>query len=68
MLLIRYVMDSLFLVTPKSMRVYMHAWRHMLFARWFVDALLPGMHFFPASALVCVSVFLFAGFFSRCAL
>ena len=31
-------------------------------------ALLPGMHFFPASALVCVSVFLFASFLSHCAL
>ena len=28
--------------------------------RWL--ALLPGMHFFPASALVCVSVFLLACF------
>ena len=34
----------------------------------FLLALLPGMAFFPASALVCVSFFLFAAFLSPCAL
>ena len=39
MLLILYVLDSLFLVTPKSKRVLMHVWRHMLLTLWFVDSL-----------------------------
>ena len=38
-LLILPVLDSFFLATPKSKRVLMHAWRCMLFTRWFVYAL-----------------------------
>ena len=38
-LLILPVLDSLILATPKSKRVLMHAWRCMLFTRWFVDSL-----------------------------
>ena len=39
MLLILYVLDSLFFATPKSGRVLMHVWRHMLLTLWFVDSL-----------------------------
>ena len=39
MLLILYVLDSLFFATPKSKRVLMHVWRHMLLTLWFVDSL-----------------------------
>ena len=39
MLLILYVLDSLFLATPNSKRVSMHVWRHMLLTLWFVDSL-----------------------------
>ena len=39
MLLILYVLDSLFFVTPKSKCVLMHVWRHMLLTLWFVDSL-----------------------------
>ena len=38
-LLILPVLDSLFLATPKSKRVLMHAWRCMLFTRWFAYSL-----------------------------
>ena len=38
-LLILPVLDSLFLATPKSKRVLIHAWRCMLFTRWFVYSL-----------------------------
>ena len=50
-LLILPVLDSLVLATPKSKRVLMHAWRCMLFTRWFVDSL----HFAtPKSRRVCL--------------
>ena len=50
-LLILPVLDSLILATPKSKRVLMHAWRCMLFMRWFVDSL----HFAtPMSRRVCL--------------
>ena len=50
-LLILRVLDSLILATPKSKRVLMHAWRCMLFTRWFVDSL----HFAtPKSRRVCL--------------
>ena len=50
-LLILPVPDSLILATPKSKRVLMHAWRCMLFTRWFVDSL----HFAtPKSRRVCL--------------
>ena len=50
-LLILPVLDSLILATPKSKRVLMHAWRCMLFTRWFVDSL----HFAtPKSRRVCL--------------
>ena len=50
-LLILPVLDSLILATPKSKRVLMHAWRCMLFTRWFVDCL----HFAtPKSRRVCL--------------
>ena len=50
-LLILPVLDSLILATPKSKRVLMHAWRCMLFTRWFVDSL----HFAPPkSRRVCL--------------
>ena len=39
MLLILYVLDSLFSATPKSKCVFMHVWRHMLLTLWFVDSL-----------------------------
>ena len=39
MLLILYVLDSLFFATPKSKRVLMHVLRHMLLILWFVDSL-----------------------------
>ena len=39
MLLIVYVLDSLFFATPNSKRVLMHVWRHMLLTLWFVDSL-----------------------------
>ena len=39
MLLILYVLDSLFFATPKSKRVLMHVRRHMLLTLWFVDSL-----------------------------
>ena len=49
-LLVLPVLDSLVLATPKSKRVLMHAWRCMLFTRWFVDSL----HFAtPESRRVC---------------
>ena len=35
-LLILFVLDSLFYATPKSKRVLMHAWRHMLLTLWLV--------------------------------
>ena len=60
---------------PFPARVPCSAAGYPLFRSWLrcslpvpLLALLPGMHFFPASALVCVSVLLFAGFLSRCAL
>ena len=50
-LLILPVLGSLILATPKSKRVLMHAWRCMLFTRWFVDSL----HFAtPKSRRVCL--------------
>ena len=50
-LLILPVLDSLIFATPKSKRVLMHAWRCMLFTRWFVDSL----HFaMPKSRRVCL--------------
>ena len=50
-LLVLPVLDSLILVTPKSKRVLMHAWRCMLFTRRFVDFL----HFAtPKSRRVCL--------------
>ena len=50
-LLILPVLDSLILATPKSKRVLMHAWRCILFTRWFVDSL----HFAtPKSRRVCL--------------
>ena len=50
-LLILPVLDSLILGTPKSKRVLMHAWRCMLFTRWFVDS----FHFAtPKSRRVCL--------------
>ena len=50
-LLILPVLDSLIFATPKSKRVLMHAWRCMLFTRWFVDSL----HFAtPKSRRVCL--------------
>ena len=50
-LLLLPVLDSLILATPKSKRVLMHAWRCMLFTRWFVDSL----HFAtPKSRRVCL--------------
>ena len=39
MLLILYVLDSLFFATPKSKRVLTHVWRHMPLTLWFVDSL-----------------------------
>ena len=39
MLLILYALDSLFFATPKSKRVLMFAWRHMLLNRLFADSL-----------------------------
>ena len=39
MLLILYVLDSLFFATAKGKRVLMHVWRHMLPTLWFVDSL-----------------------------
>ena len=60
---------------PFPARVSSPAAGYPLFRSWLrcsfpfpLLALLPGMHFFPASTLVCVSVFLFAGFLSCCAL
>ena len=50
-LLILPVLDSLILATPKSKRVLMHAWRCMLFTRWFVDSLHFGT---PKSRRVCL--------------
>ena len=54
---------------PLSARVPCSAAGYPLFRSWLgrsfpfpLPALLPGKHFFPASALVCVSVFLFASF------
>ena len=50
-LLILLVLDFLIVATPKSKRVLMHAWRCMLFTRWFVDSL----HFaMPKSRRVCL--------------
>ena len=50
-LLILPLLDSYILATPKSKRVLMHAWRCMLFTRWFVDSL----HFAtPKSRRVCL--------------
>ena len=40
-----------FLATPKSKRVLMHAWRCMLFTRWFVDSLYSAT---PKSRRVCL--------------
>ena len=37
--LILHVVDSLFFASPKSKRVLMLAWRHMLLNRWFADSL-----------------------------
>ena len=60
---------------PFPARVPCSAAGYPLFRSWLrrsfpfpLLALLLGTHFFPASALMCVSVFLFAGFLSRCAL
>ena len=39
MLLIVYVLDSLFFATPKSKRVLMYVWLHTLLTLWFVDSL-----------------------------
>ena len=39
MLLILYVLASLFFATPESKRVLMHVWRHMLLTLCFVDSL-----------------------------
>ena len=50
MLLIVYVLDSLFFATPKSKRVLMHVWRHMLLTLWFVDSLYLAT---PKSRRVC---------------
>ena len=50
-LLILPVLDSLFLATPKSKRVLMHAWRCKLFTRWFVYSLYFAT---PKSRRVCV--------------
>ena len=50
MLLIVYVLDSLFFATPKSKRVLMHVWRHMLLTLWFVDSLYFAT---PKSRRVC---------------
>ena len=50
-LLILPVGDSLFLGTPKSKRVLMHAWRCMLFTRWFVYSLYFAT---PKSRRVCL--------------
>ena len=36
MLLIPFVLDSLFFATPKSKRVLMHAWRYMPLTLWLV--------------------------------
>ena len=38
MLLLPFVLDSLFFATPKSKRVLMHAWRYLFLAHPFVDA------------------------------
>ena len=50
-LLILPVLDSLISATPKSKRVLMHAWRCMLFTRWFVDSLHCAT---PKSRRVCL--------------
>ena len=50
-LLILPVLDSLFLATPKRKRVLMHAWRCMLFTRWFVYSLYFAT---PKSKRVCL--------------
>ena len=51
MLLILYVLDSLFFATPKSKRVLMHAWRLMLLTCWFVHSLYFAT---PKSRRVCL--------------
>ena len=60
--------------SPFPARVPRLAARYLLFLSWFITlsstlrwpALLPCMHFFPASALVFVSVFLLACFLGPC--
>ena len=51
MLLILYVMDSLFFATPKSKCVLMHAWRLMLLTCSFVHSLYFAT---PKSRRVCL--------------
>ena len=67
-LLILPVLDSLILATPKSKRVLMHAWRCMLFTRWFVDSLhfatpksrrVCLMHSWHATYSLCLGLFVF---------
>ena len=67
-LLILPVLDSLILATPKSKRVLLHAWRCMLFTRWFVDSLHSAtpksrrvclMHSCYATYSLCLGLFVF---------
>ena len=66
--LILHVLDSLFFASPKSKRVLMLAWRHMLLNRWLADSLYFAtpksrrvrlMHSCYATYSLCLGLFVF---------